>query len=233
MVRGLWTGQRHKLTLCRHHHPPPVPFEGARVQRERITRTDFKAFGTTAGSPGFNAIRSGKRAEAHSNPCRVKIEGCLKTTPEGSERLESKKRGVHSQIEVERNVRRREDIGSTAGELAVPQELQDMPIPPDSDLRKTCHEGSDTCEQWQLTDGNQSCRLQKRRHSKIRRQTSQDWMSRRKRDESISSKAQNTGRRLATKTPAGENKIDETMVAVTTQESLDGIREKAMRNCKH
>ena len=38
--------------------------------------------------------------------------------------------------EVERNVRRREDIGSTAGELAGPQELKDMPIPPDSDPRK-------------------------------------------------------------------------------------------------
>ena len=38
--------------------------------------------------------------------------------------------------EVERNVRRRQEIGSTAGELAVPQELKDMPIPPDSDPRK-------------------------------------------------------------------------------------------------
>ena len=38
--------------------------------------------------------------------------------------------------EVEENVRRREDIGSAAGELAVPQELKEMPIPPDSDPRK-------------------------------------------------------------------------------------------------
>ena len=38
--------------------------------------------------------------------------------------------------EVERDVGRREKIGSTAEELAVPQELKDMPIPPDSDLRK-------------------------------------------------------------------------------------------------
>ena len=36
----------------------------------------------------------------------------------------------------ERNVRRTEDVGSTAGKLAVPQELQDMPIPPDSDPRR-------------------------------------------------------------------------------------------------
>ena len=38
--------------------------------------------------------------------------------------------------DVERNVRRREEAGSAAGDLAVPQELKDMPIPPDSDPRK-------------------------------------------------------------------------------------------------
>ena len=38
--------------------------------------------------------------------------------------------------EVGRNVRRREDIGSTAGELAEPQELKDMPIQPEPDPRK-------------------------------------------------------------------------------------------------
>ena len=38
--------------------------------------------------------------------------------------------------EVERNVRRREEMGNTAGELAAPQELEDMPIPRDSDSRK-------------------------------------------------------------------------------------------------
>ena len=37
--------------------PPSEPFEGARVQRERITRTDIEAFGTTSGCPGCNGIR--------------------------------------------------------------------------------------------------------------------------------------------------------------------------------
>ena len=50
-----------------------------------------------------------------------------------------------------------------------------------------------------------------------------------KRDESRSSTAPNTRRRIATKTSLEENKSDETTVAVTTPESLDGIREKAMR----
>ena len=38
--------------------------------------------------------------------------------------------------EVERNVRRREEVGNTAGDLAVPQGLKDIPTPPDSDPRK-------------------------------------------------------------------------------------------------
>ena len=44
-----------------------------------------------------------------------------------------------------------------------------------------------------------------------------------------SSTATNTRPRIVTKTPLEENKSDETTVAVTTQESLDGIREMAMR----
>ena len=82
---GKWTVDR-PVTQIDPLPPPPVPFEGARVHRERITRTDIEAFGTTAGCPGCNAIRSGKRAQAHSDPCRVRIEECLKTTPEGAER---------------------------------------------------------------------------------------------------------------------------------------------------
>ena len=64
---GKWTVDR-PTTQNDPLPPPPVPFEGARVQRERITRTDIEAFGTTAGCPGCNAIRSGKRAQAHSDP---------------------------------------------------------------------------------------------------------------------------------------------------------------------
>ena len=54
-------------------------------------------------------------------------------------------------------------------------------------------------------------------------------MSSEKTDESRSSTAPNTRRRIATNILLEENKSDETTVAVTTQESLDGIREKAMR----
>ena len=63
--------------------------------------------------------------------------------------------------------KRREEIRSTAGELAVPQELKDVPIPLDSDPREreTCHKSSDSsCEhRWKT-----AVQLQRRRHSKIR-----------------------------------------------------------------
>ena len=49
------------------------------------------------------------------------------------------------------------------------------------------------------------------------------------RDESRSSTERNTRQRITTKTPLEESKSDERAVAVTTQESSDGIHEKAMR----
>ena len=60
---GNWTVDR-LATQIDPLPPPPVPFEGTRVQRERITRTDIEAIGTTAGCLGCNAI---KRAQAHSD----------------------------------------------------------------------------------------------------------------------------------------------------------------------
>ena len=48
-------------------------------------------------------------------------------------------------------------------------------------------------------------------------------------DEFRSSAVPNTRRRIATTTSLEENKSDEGTVAVTIQESLDGIREKVMR----
>ena len=105
--------------------------------RERITRTDIQTFGTTAGCPGCNAIRFGKRAQAHSGPCRARIEECVKTTPGGAERPDRRSEVLNGALakEVERNVRR-EEIESTAGKLAAPQQSKDVPITPDSDPRK-------------------------------------------------------------------------------------------------
>ena len=59
-------------------------------------------------------------------------------TPEGAERLDRRREALNEALakEVVRNVRRREEIGCAAGELAVPRQLKDMPIQPDSDSGK-------------------------------------------------------------------------------------------------
>ena len=59
LVDGKWTVDR-PTTQIDPLPPPPVPFEGVRVQRERITRTDIEALGTTAGCPGCISIKCGK-----------------------------------------------------------------------------------------------------------------------------------------------------------------------------
>ena len=69
-----WTVDR-LATPIESRQPPRSSSAGG----ENHERTDFKAFGTTAGY----AIRSVKRTPPHSDPCRARIEECLKTTPEG------------------------------------------------------------------------------------------------------------------------------------------------------
>ena len=76
MTDGRWTVDRPEVRV----DPipiPPLPFEGARVQRERITKQDIDEFGATIGCPGCNAIKDNKRAQAHSDRCRKRIEECL------------------------------------------------------------------------------------------------------------------------------------------------------------
>ena len=88
---GRWTVDRPEVRV----DPipiPPLPFEGARVQRERITKQDIDEFGATIGCPGCNAIKDNKRAQAHSDRCRKRIEECLRNTPHGAEKIGSKRR---------------------------------------------------------------------------------------------------------------------------------------------
>ena len=193
--------------------PPPVPFEGARVQRERITRTDIETLGTTAGCPGCNAIRSGKRAQAHSDPCRARIEECLRTTPHVAERPDRRSEMLNEALakEVERNVKRREEIGNTAGELAVPQELKDMPIPPDSDLRRRRAMRAETeaasSSSSQMEGSRAVAETPTQQNS--RAAGSRMDVEGKERDESRSSKAQNITRRIMTKTSMERSRMDD------------------------
>ena len=78
---------RTRRTLnCRDHHHhhhhtltnPPTPFEGARVQRERITTPDVEAHGATLNWLECNAIKYGERPQAvrsMSQQARSKPQG--------------------------------------------------------------------------------------------------------------------------------------------------------------
>ena len=118
--------------------------------------------------------------------------------------------------EVERNVRRKEEIGSTAGELAA----SDVPIPPDSDPRKRQAMKAATVAARSSSQMEGNCAVADESRMEVEEE---------ERDELSSSAVPNTRRRITTTTPLEESKIDEISMAVTTQESSDGIREKAMR----
>ena len=62
----------------------PFPFAGAPILRERITMQDIVEFGANVGCPRFNAIKDNERAQAHSDRCRLRIEECLRATPQGA-----------------------------------------------------------------------------------------------------------------------------------------------------
>ena len=66
---GRWTEVREDPILF-----PPLPFEGARIQRDRITKQDIENFGATFGCQGCDAIKDNEGAQAHSDRCRERIE---------------------------------------------------------------------------------------------------------------------------------------------------------------
>ena len=65
----------------------PLPFAGARVHRERIRKQDVE-FGAIVGCPGCNATKDKNRAQAHSGRCRVRVEECLRVTPQGVDKMD-------------------------------------------------------------------------------------------------------------------------------------------------
>ena len=96
---------------------PPLPFEGPRVQRERITKQDINEFGVTIGCSGCNAIRDNKRAQAHSDRCRMRIEGRLRSTPHGAERLDRRAEAINEALAEE--ARREEQKSRRSDRLAL------------------------------------------------------------------------------------------------------------------
>ena len=68
-------------------------------------------------------------------------------------------------IEVRRNVSRREAVGSAAGESAVPQELKDMSIPPDSDPKNVQRKQRQKLRAAAARRRKAAVQLHRRRHS--------------------------------------------------------------------
>ena len=118
MTDGMWTVDRPEAQV--DPMPiPPLPFEGARVQRERITKQDINEFGGTIGCPGCNAIRDNKRAQAHSDRCRRRIEERLRTTLYGAERLDRRNEVINEALaeEVRREEQKRRRRDRAAAEV--------------------------------------------------------------------------------------------------------------------
>ena len=108
---------------------PPLPFDGARVQRERITKQDIDEFGATIGCPGRNALRDNKRRQAHSDRCRRRIEESLRKTPHGAERLDLRDEVINEALaeEVRRREQRKKGIDRAA--TVVPEIRPTVPRP--------------------------------------------------------------------------------------------------------
>ena len=96
---------------------PPSPFDGARVQRERITKQDIDEFGATIGCPGCNAIRDNKRSQAHSDRCRRRIEEKPQEDSAWSREVESDEKNVINEAlaeEVRRGEQRKKETERVA-----------------------------------------------------------------------------------------------------------------------
>ena len=100
--------------------PPPVPFDGARVQGRESPEQTLRL------SVPLQDARVAMRSDLES-------EHRLTPTPavSGLRRVSKHKISCDKMSEEGRK-----EVGRAAGESAVPQELKDMPIPADPDPRK-------------------------------------------------------------------------------------------------
>ena len=107
MTDGGWTVDRPELRVDTISKPP-LPFEGARLQGDRIAKQDIVELVATVGCPGCNAIKDNKRAQAHPDRCRVRIEEGLRITHQGTERLDQRSEVISEALaeEIHREVSR-------------------------------------------------------------------------------------------------------------------------------
>ena len=128
MESGQWTVDRPEVRV----DPipiPPLPFEGARIQRKRITKQDIDEYGATIGCPGCNAIKDNRRAQAHPDRCRTRIEECLRTTPHVAERLDRRNEVINEALAEEVRSGEQRKKRSDSATAAVPETESAAPEP--------------------------------------------------------------------------------------------------------
>ena len=224
MTGGKWTVDRPEVRV----DPipiPPLPFEGARIQRERITKRDSE-FGATSGCPGCNAIKDNKRAQAHSDRCRMRIEEGLRTTPHGAERLDRRNEVINEALaeEVRRGEQRKKR--SDRAIVAVPEtepaasaapEPREAPVEPEANPKRRL-----LMKSASLTASGSGQQRQKRSIPDDESGMQVEDTPETGTGEGTASPAApsaNIRRRIAVKSEP---------VAVTTQEAIDGHCEKAV-----
>ena len=204
---------------------PPLPSEGARIQRESITKQDIEKFKATVGCQGCNAIRDNKRAQAHSDRCRGRIEGRLRITPQGAERLDRRNEVINEALAEEiRKAKQRKgrDADAAATMPAEPaasaaRDLRESPVEPDPNpkrrlsMKSASSAASDSGQQREkrpVTDTESGAQARDPLETGTGENTT-----------SPTALFANTRRRIVMKSKP---------LAVTTQEAVDGCRAKPM-----
>ena len=67
--------------------------------------------------------RQQQRAQAYSDRYRARLEGCLRTTPQGAERLDRRSEVINEALieEVQRGEQRKKSCDDTAAEILEPE----------------------------------------------------------------------------------------------------------------
>ena len=101
---------------------PPLPFEGARIQRERSTKQDIEIFGATVGCHG---CKCDQRQQRGHRPIQIAAGHELKcgseSIPQGAERLDPRSEVINEALAEEvRRAAQRKETGDDAA-AAVPE----------------------------------------------------------------------------------------------------------------
>ena len=206
---------------------PPLPFEGARIQRERITKQDIVKFGATVGCQGCNAIKDNKRAQAHSDRCRERVERCLRITPQGAERMHRRNEVINEALaeEVRRADQRKRRADDAAPKMPEPEpatlaalDPKECPVEPDPYpkgrlLMKSAPSAASHSGQHKEKDSAMNTEAGTQFRDPMEMSTVGGTRS-------PTALPANTRRRVSTHSE---------FVAVTAQEAIDGSREKVMR----